>query len=122
MSNQDETFEGWCIVELLGHRRLGGYVREQEIAGKGFIRIDLPATEEHDGATQYVNPDSLYALTPTTEAIARRIAEDAPMPVTRWELRAIESPPAAPRYEAIPYGDGDHTECDDADDDDDLDL
>lgn len=91
-NGHQEAFEGWAILELMGHRRLGGLVRGQEIAGKGFIRIDIPGNGEHDGATQFYNPDSLYALTPTTEEIARRIAEAAPMPVTRWELRALESP------------------------------
>jgi hypothetical protein len=91
MSDQQDTFEGWAILELMGHRRLGGFVKEQELAGKGFIRIDIPANAEHEGITQLYNPDSLYALTPTTEEIARKIADDAPMPVTRWELRAIEA-------------------------------
>lgn len=43
MDEQSAKFEGWCVLELMGHRRLGGYVREQEIAGQGFLRIDVPA-------------------------------------------------------------------------------
>jgi hypothetical protein len=34
---------GWCILELMGHRKMGGYVREQEVAGAGFLRIDVPS-------------------------------------------------------------------------------
>lgn len=33
---------GWAILELMGHRRLGGYLREETIAGAAFLRIDVP--------------------------------------------------------------------------------
>ena len=87
-----ETYEGWSILELMGHRKLGGYVREQEIAGHGFLRIDIPGPTGPDGAataaaTQFYSPASVYAITPTTEAMARAVAvRYQPEPVTRWEL------------------------------------
>ena len=114
---EQDTFEGWAILELMGHRRLGGFVRAQELAGKGFIRIDVPATDDHEGATQFYNPDSLYALTPTTEEIALKIAQDAPMPVNRWELKAIEAR-GTPSADDVPFGfgreeyEGDHDDID----------
>lgn len=82
------VFEGWAILELMGHRKLGGFVREQNVAGSGFIRIDvhLPGKEEAI-ATQLYSPGALYCLTPTTEDIARRFAAGCrPEPVTQWEL------------------------------------
>lgn len=79
-----EPFEGWAIVELMGHRRLAGYVSEQEIAGSGMIRVDVPGDA---GATQLYSPSALYCLTPTTEDVARRVAAtSAPEPVRPWEL------------------------------------
>jgi hypothetical protein len=110
MSEKEDI--GWAILELLGHRRLGGYVREATVAGKGFLRIDVPAPGIPAGAdgivprsairhdsdqnwqmTQFVSPDSVYALTPTTEAMARAVAaaSHAP-PVQRWELPALPAP------------------------------
>lgn len=84
---------GHCIVELLGHRRLGGYVTEQEVAGAKFLRVDIPATDGHEPMTQLVNPASVYCLTPTTEEIATKAATLArPAPVSRWELASIEAP------------------------------
>lgn len=83
---------GWAILELMGHRRLAGYVREQELAGTGFIRIDVPGREGEPVATQFYSPSSVYCLTPTTEAMARAIAiRDQPAPVQRWEL-ALPAP------------------------------
>ncbi len=86
MSEKTEHFEGWCILEILGHRKLGGYVREQNVAGAGFLRIDVPG-EEGAVATQFYSPGALYCLTPVTEQVARRFAAGVkPEPVTRWEL------------------------------------
>lgn len=83
----EETFEEWAILELMGHRRLAGIVREQTIGSSSFIRIDVPGHGESVKATQFYNPNAIYCITPTTEAIARRIAEnESPQPVQRWEL------------------------------------
>jgi hypothetical protein len=83
-----EPFEGWAIVELMGHRRLAGYVTEQEVAGHGFLRLDVHDT---DGtvATQLYSPSAVYCLTPTTEAISRGLGERLrPAPVHAYELPA----------------------------------
>lgn len=83
----DATFEGWAILELMGHRRLGGHVSEATIAGSSFIRIDVPAPDGQKPATQFYSPSAVYAITPTTEQMARQVAAMAqPRPVERWEL------------------------------------
>jgi hypothetical protein len=90
-----ENFEGWAILELMGHRRLTGRVSEVEIAGSSFIRIDVPGfvhteptgeQEEREAATQFYSPAAVYCITPTTEEIVRA-TRTAPMPVQEWELR-----------------------------------
>lgn len=93
MTQTDQTFSEWCVVELLGHRRLGAYVTEQELAGAKFLRLDVPATPGHEPMTQYVSPGSVYCLTPTTEELATAAARlSRPEPVTRWQLGAALSP------------------------------
>lgn len=90
LSEDNETFDQWAIVELLGHRRAAGRVREVQLAGAGFLRLDIPATPGHAAQTQYVSPGSVYALHPTTEAIATAAAgRFRPEPVSRWELPGI---------------------------------
>lgn len=83
-----EVFEGWVILELMGHRKLGGYLRQETLAGGAFLRIDVPSDEgEGDKATQYYSPSAVYCITPTTEAMARAIAKRTfEPPVQRWEL------------------------------------
>jgi hypothetical protein len=92
--NGDEAseYEGWTILELMGHRRIIGYMTRQEIAARPFLRVDIPTDPP---ATQFYGPDSVYCLTPTTETFARRAASlNRIAPVTRWELPA---PTPAPR-------------------------
>lgn len=86
-----EPFAHWAIVELMGHRRLAGFLSEVEVAGKGFLRLDIP-TGDDTSATQLYNPASVYAITPTSEETARRVAElSQPAPVQRWELPPVAS-------------------------------
>lgn len=102
-----ERFEGWAILELMGHRRLAGYVQEAELAGGAFLRLDVPDPDELPGpiggthaplATQFYAPHAVYCLTPTTEETAREVARlSRPQPVKRWEL-----PPAPTRAEEPP--------------------
>lgn len=95
METNATPYEGWTILEVMGHRRLGGYVREQTIAGFGFLRIDIPGADENSGITQFYPPASVYAITPVTEEMARAVAKhNIPQPVHRWELPA--APPEHP--------------------------
>jgi hypothetical protein len=103
MTTTTPAFDEWAIIELLGHRRVAGRVREVQLAGAGFLRLDIPATDGHAEQTQYIAPGSVYALHPVDEGTARKVAEySRPEPVHRWEL---PRPPA--RGEAADYDDGD---------------
>lgn len=88
----DETFDQWCVLELMGRRRLAGKVTEQVIGGAGFLRIDVyPGPAAEPISTQYYAPGSVYAITPVSEMTARRFAvHNQPAPVTRWELPSFE--------------------------------
>lgn len=77
---------GWAIVELMGHRRVGGFVTEHELAGRGFLRVAIPGVNK-ETHVQFYAPTAVYCLTPATEATARAVAALArPEPVSRWEL------------------------------------
>jgi hypothetical protein len=110
MTEEAEAFEGWAILELMGHRRLAGWVSEQTLAGTTFIRLDIPAGEEETphalydpseqsyAVTQFYSPAALYCLTPTTKDMALAVAKhNHPTPVQRWEL-----PPARPEDTPMP--------------------
>lgn len=110
MSEQKSEWQGYAILELLGHRKLAGYVKAETLAGTSFLRVDVPG-DDGTVCTQFVNPASVYALTPTTEDIANRFAAGCrPEPVTPWELRErTEEPKALPSegHNSIPFEDDD---------------
>jgi hypothetical protein len=120
MTTETDTFAQWVILELMGHRRLAGYLTEQQIGGAAFIRIDVPAGEGAEGAapsargwvaTQFYSAASVYCITPVTEDLARKVAATSqPRPVERWQL------PPAPDVTVGPRGADDFDE--DGDDDD----
>lgn len=83
-----ERFEGWCIVEIMGHQTFAGYVSEKAIAGAGMLQIDVPEVDErHPAFTKIFSPSAIYGLTPTTEAHAREAAAQIRVrPVTLYIL------------------------------------
>lgn len=108
-SNQaGEQFEGWAIVELMGRRRLAGFVTEQQIAGASFLRLDIagpdtkvdedgPETTQaggfEGGTTQFYSPSAVYCITPTTQDIAVAVGRQShPAPVQRFELEPARPP------------------------------
>lgn len=101
MEAEKTPFNQWCILELMGHRRLAGRVTEAEIAGKSFLRLDVPHKEGDGYTTQFYAPDSVYAITPTTEDVVRRARVDSVEPVKPWEFRQLPEPKPDPEPEGI---------------------
>jgi len=101
--NDAEKFEGWCVVEVMGHHRYAGHVMETQLAGAGMLRIDVPASEadEHGPAvaafTKFIAPGSLYGVTPVSEEYARQAAR-----ALRKEPVEIYMPQLYPRTPARP--------------------
>lgn len=93
MSESEKPYEGWAIVELMGHRRLGGRVSQTEQYGVAMLRVDVPGENGDIAATQFCGGSSIYALTPCSESAARAVARSNQVePVARWELPALEAP------------------------------
>lgn len=40
-----QPWEGWVILELMGHRRLAGHLTEEQIGGASFLRLDVPGPD-----------------------------------------------------------------------------
>lgn len=74
---EEKTYEGWAIVELMGHRQTAGHVRGEMVGGAMLLRIDTPGVDGKAVATQYYGGSAIYCLTPCDEATARRALEDA---------------------------------------------
>ncbi len=98
MSEQQQpAFDGWALVEQMGHNRYAGKISEFVLGGASLIRIEVPEiperTEGHEvwedgryvmkprvipgrqGFTKFIGPASIFAITPCTEEVARAAAE-----------------------------------------------
>jgi hypothetical protein len=100
---QQAHFEGWAIVDVLGHQRYVGYVTTEAYGQAVLFRVDVPALEErervtvrpgHHGAsgqylpagtvvkegavagyTKLIGSGSIYTLTPCTKEAALAAVE-----------------------------------------------
>jgi hypothetical protein len=73
VSEQDK-FDYWANVEVMGHRRFAGKVTEQVIAGCGIVRIDVPQVDDRMAFTKLIGTASIYAITPCSETVAMQLA------------------------------------------------
>ncbi|MGE4183329.1 MAG: acetyltransferase [Limisphaerales bacterium] len=83
-------FNEWALVELFGHNRIVGLVSEASLAGRAFLRVDVPPAEGAAGFTRYFSPGAIYAINPVTEDVARAmLVQYRPEPVARYQLPQI---------------------------------
>lgn len=106
------SFEGWALVELMGHRTRAGRVTEVEAFGTKLLRLDIPVAgegEETEFVSEHYSGSAIYCLTPATEEFARALAR-----------RMGDPRPVAPMTHRLPsYAEADEADFHDIDDDDD---
>jgi len=91
--SEAKGFEGWALVEVMGHHKFAGKVTEATIAGAGFLRLDVPESVGQQAYTKFIAPAALYALTPISEDVARGLAASYRVqPVNEWDLPRLPSP------------------------------
>ena len=142
---QQAKFDGWAIVDVLGHQRYVGYVTTEAYGQAVLFRIDVPELAERErvtkrpgyhegrylpagttvkegavaGYTKLIGAGSIYAITPCTKDAALEAVEQAqPRP-----LMSVALPPdralAAQVDEDGHVSPVDEVYADDDDDDDD---
>ncbi len=100
MSDQGK-FEGFAVIELMGHNREIGFVTTEYFGGPGLFRVDQPEIPAREyeltraewindqlagpgskvqrealpGKTTYVGPSSIFRMTPCDEETAKKAIE-----------------------------------------------
>lgn len=101
-------FEGYAVLELMGHNQEIGYVVTEYFGGPALFRVDSPEFPEREyeitrpqwvnstfcpagsklqraalpGKTVYVGPSAVFRLTPCSEEVARQALEEhTPRPI-----------------------------------------
>lgn len=108
-------FDGWAIVDVLGHQRYVGYVTTEAYGQAVLFRIDVPELAERErvtkapgytggrylpagttvkegavaGYSKLIGAGSIYAITPCTKAAAlEAVEQNQPRP-----LMSVQLPP-----------------------------
>jgi len=129
------VFDGWAIVDVLGHQRYVGYVTTEAYGQAVLFRVDVPALEARDrttkqpgyitghgyvpagtvvqegavdGYTKLIGSGSIYALTPCTKDAALKALEE----MQPRQLMRVTIPPGAqlPPVDFDDIDDGDEGE------------
>lgn len=88
MENQNNKFDCWCIVELMGHARIAGNCTEQSVAGVNMLRVEVPENELHPAFTRFIGGSAIYAINPVDEKTARATAHALQVaPINAWNLK-----------------------------------
>jgi hypothetical protein len=74
VSETDKDFNGWAIVEIMGHQKFAGYVHTQAVGGTAMVRVDVPEIDGHPGFTKLFGGSSIYCLPPVSQEVARSMA------------------------------------------------
>lgn len=85
MENEKAAFEGWAIIEIMGHNTIAGYISEASMYGIAMMRVDVPACDDQPAYTKFYGGSSIYGITPTTQEIVIKAAERLRIrPVSEW--------------------------------------
>lgn len=103
MNENQAKFDGWAIVDVLGHQRYVGYVTTEAYGQAVLFRVDVPQLEAReretkrpgyfggrylpagatvkegpvDGYTKLIGSGSIYSITPCTKEAALAAVEEA---------------------------------------------
>lgn len=132
MPEEQAKFEGWAIVEVMGHQKYAvGFVTTEAYVGAVLFRVDVPGLQarprtlewnEYISGRSYlagtivveeaVQPftklfgaGSIYCITPCTEEVARKATEEGT--IRKHNLLSVPSLPAAAAAFVDAYEGGD---------------
>ena len=135
MDTPQAKFDGWAIVDVLGHQRYVGYVTTEAYGAAILFRVDVPALEARerttnrpgwydekylpagavvqegavDGYTKLIGAGSIYTLTPCTKEAAMAALEAAqPRPLMSVTLPEGHALPPASTSADVDFDDIDH--------------
>jgi hypothetical protein len=83
--------ELWGVVEVMGHSRYAGRISEYAELGVPLVRVEIPETAMHPAHEKLLGAASIFRITPCTEDVARRVAEQCSVsPLSLVGLPSVE--------------------------------
>lgn len=79
MGESKPAFGSWAMLELMGHRRMAGYVSEVEMFGTTMVRLDMPQPDRDTPDTQFYSAAAVYCVTPMSEEEVQKYLRPPPL-------------------------------------------
>ncbi len=87
MEKKLEFFETWALLEIMGHVKIAGKIRERNVFGVVMCEIEVPAIGNVPAWSKMYGGASIYSVTPLSEEDAKRKAEMlSAKPYETWEI------------------------------------
>jgi hypothetical protein len=71
---ETENTEQFAVVEMMGHRKIAGAIKQSELAPGALIRVDVFGKDGGIDRTEHVGSSAIYDITICTEQAARAAA------------------------------------------------
>jgi hypothetical protein len=92
MEQTKESLKTHAIVEIMGQKKVAGYVTTEVFGSTCMLRVDIPETSRRIAFTQFYGMGSIYCLTPVDAETAKTTAESlGVLPPISWETEQLIS-------------------------------
>lgn len=71
---EEKTSEQFAVVEMMGHRKIAGAIKQSELAPGALIRVDVFGADGHIERTEHVGSSAIYDITICSEQTAKAAA------------------------------------------------
>ncbi len=87
MENNDNATEQFAVVEMMGHRKIAGAIKQSELAPGALIRVDVFGADGLIERTEHVGSSAIYDITICTEQAAKAAAiAHSPQPSFAYDI------------------------------------
>jgi hypothetical protein len=74
MNTEDLGF--FALLELMGHQKMVGLVRETKLAGAGFLQVDSIDEEGKFTFSRYLGPSAICAINPISKELVSGVSQN----------------------------------------------
>jgi hypothetical protein len=72
-NRQPKTF--YAMIELMGHSTVAGLVTETQLAGAGFLQVDILDQDGNTRFQRFIAPQAVYGINPVDKEIAIELCQ-----------------------------------------------
>jgi hypothetical protein len=84
---EQEQKEQFAVVEMMGHRKIAGAIKQSELAPGALIRVDVFGANGEIERTEHVGSSAIYDITICSEQTAKAAAiAHSPQPSFAYDI------------------------------------